>query len=54
MIYYSKIIDAEFEELKDEPLPVSELKKQEGSKVWLTINLILLSLIVRLLYVNFF
>ena len=54
MIYYSKIIDADFEELTDELLPVSELKKQEGSKVCLTVNLILLSLILRLLWVNLF
>ena len=54
MIYYSKIIDAEFKELTDEPLPVSEPKKQEGSKVCLAINLILLSFILRLLWANFF
>lgn len=48
MIYYSKIIDAEFEELTDEP-PTPPVVKR--SKLCLAINITLLLLDLRLLWV---
>jgi len=55
MIYYSKIIDADFEELTDEPLPEPKEKRAvEINKFYLAVNLILLSLIGRMLCTSFY
>lgn len=53
MIYYSKIIDADFEELTDEPLPEPKAKP-ERSMFCLAVNLVLLSLIGKMLCTSFY
>lgn len=51
----TKIIDAEFEEIPPEPLPEPKAKRSvEINKFYLAVNLILLSLIGKMLCTSFY